>query len=416
MAENKVDLSMAGGGGSREAGTGIGLAAAVEAKSGEAAFLDAAASQLENLGVLDGTQEEEPKRRKRKTEEAQDVEQLEEQADDELAAEEEEPEEGLEEEEQGEEAGSPEEAEDDEEDAKVSIRLNGKKASLEQVLDHVGATVVVNGEEVDVSGDELIKGYQRGKDYSDKTTELKRERDDLMPYSQMVAFAKQDPQFIEYVQSYFQNGPFPELANDPLIKTTDAQLAKLLDRNESSYDPEKAQQVIARRTEWQTKNADRQQINQRTQQEQQQMWNNWVGQQVTSATDAINGIGEKLGNQYKEGDEYSAKSPQVIEFLKASGYNENEISGQAQISTADARVAILAYKASEFDRMIRESDSPRVTLGKKRKKLAPPRSQKTGSGTKKAPSSRQRRDSFRKASKDQTSDSWVSAIEKRLGF
>jgi hypothetical protein len=413
MAEEKVDLSTAGGDGSREAGTGIGLAVADNAKSAEASFLDAATEQIDALAADEAG--EQPKKRRRKAKEPVDVEPLDEQADDEPAEEEEEPEEGSDEDRDEAEGGVDEDPEEEEDDAKVSIRLNGKKASLEEVLDHVGATVVVNGEEVDVTGDELIKGYQRGKDYSDKTTELKRERDDLMPYSQMVAFAKEDPVFLDHVQSYFKNGPHPELSGNPLIRTTDADLAKMLDQDNTNYDPKKAQEVIQLRSEWTAKTSERQGVEQRAQQQQMQMWNDWVGQQVGSATQAINDIGEMQGNKYKEGDEYSAKSPQVVEFLKASGYNENEISGQAQISTADARVAILAYKASEFDRMMRESDSPRVTLGKKRKRQAPPRSQKTGSGTRTGSSKRQQRDSFRKASKEQTTDSWVSAIEKRLG-
>jgi len=405
--ENKADMSQAGGDGSREAGTGIGMATQDGVKSGEAAFLDAAAGALD---ALDGV-EDDDRRRKPEEEVIDEGVDHEEDAPDTEAreGEEEAPEEGA-----GDEAGDYEEEE--EETTKVSIRLNGKKASLEDVLDTVGATVVVNGEDIEVNGTELIKGYQRGKDYSNKTAELKQERDDLMPYNQMVAYAKQDPQFLEHVQNYFQNGPYPELTANPDLKTPDSELAKMMDQNDAAYDPQRAQNIVKLRSEWMEKNAGRQEVNQRAQQDAMQRQNAWMQEQIQSAQDVINQIGMDNGNEYKEGEtEYGVKSTQVLEFLKASGYNEAEISGQQAISTNDARAAITAYKASEYDRMMRESDAPRVTLGKKRKKLAPPRSQKSGiGGTRRTSGKRQQRDSFRKASKEQTTDSWISAIEQRL--
>lgn len=410
----KADMSLVGGDGSREAGTGIGLATSAGQKTGEAAFLDAAAGQLDALSGLEP--EEEPrKRRKPVIKEPVDVE-LEEQDGLEDVQEDDEADEAPEEDDGDEGPVSEEYEEDDEEeDAKVSLRLNGKKASLEEILDHVGATVVVNGKDVDVSGSELIKGYMKGKDYSDKTTELKRSMDEMMPYNQMVAYAKQDPQFLDHVQNYFQNGPYPELTANPMLKTSDGDLAKMLDRNDSAYDPDKAQQVVQLRSDWVSKNADRRQINARAQQDAQQRYAQWTSEQVNHAQQIINKIGMDMGNEYKDGEsEYSVKSAQVLDYLRSSGYNDQEISGQAQISASDARAAITAYKASEYDRMMRESDAPRVTLGKKRKRLAPPRSQNAGSGTRTTTSKRQQRDTFRKASKEQTTDSWVTAIENRL--
>jgi hypothetical protein len=407
--ENKVDMSTVGGDGSREAGTGIGLATSDGMQANEAGFLDAAAAQLDALA---GNPEEEPRRKRKQPEVIEDVE-LEEQDEPEDFEEEDEQDEAPEEIDR-EEGAVGEELE--EEPDKVSIRLNGKKATLDQVLDSVGAVVVVNGEEIDVSGTELIKGYQRGKDYSDKTTEMKKERDEMMPYNQMVAFAKQDPQFLEHVQNYFQNGPYPELTANPDLKTPDSDLAKMMDQNDSAYDPSRAQNIVQMRSEWMAKNADRQQVNQRAQQDYMQRQQAWASDQVAQAQNVINQIGMDQGVEYKEGEtEYGVKSQQVLDFLKSSGYNEQEISGQVQISASDARAAITAYKASEYDRMMKESDAPRVTLGKKRKKIAPPRSQRSGiGGTQKTSGRRQQRDSFRKASKEQTTESWISAIDKRL--
>ena len=415
----KVDMSQVGGDGSRESGTGIGMSVQADAKAAEAGFLDAAAEQLDNLTEQEQGEEERPRKKKRRVaqprEQEVDDDRVDEQEVDEGAESFEEEEEPPEEEAGGEEARGDEVEGEEEEAAKVSIRLNGKKATIDEVLDHVGAVVVVNGEEVEVTGAELIKGYQRGKDYSEKTTEMKRERDEAMPYNQMVSYAKQDPQFLEHVQNYFQNGPFPELTANPDLKTSDAELALMLDQNDASYDPQRASKVVKLRAEWIEKNKDRQAINERAQHDMQERWSNWSSEQVTIAQATINQIGLDQGVQYKEGEtEYGVKSTQVLEYLKASGYNEAEINGQAQISTTDARAAITAYKASEYDRMMRESDAPRVTLGKKRKRIAPPRSQKPGSGTRRTSGGRQQRDTFRRASKEQTTESWITAIDNRL--
>ena len=406
MAEEKLDMSTVGGDGSRMAGTGIGLATQDGVKSGEASFLDAA---IDQLAALDGD-DSNVKRKRREPEEIEDVgldEPEEQEGADEGEGEEEAPDEGIEAEE-GEELG------DEEADtAKVSIRLDGKKASLEQILDHVGATVVVNGEEIEVSGSELIKGFQRGKDYSEKTTELRRQLDDQMPYNQMVAYAKEDPQFVEYVQSYFKSGPHPEITNNPDLMTSDADLAKMMDPDDREYDASRAAGIVKLRSEWQEQNAGRQQVTARANERAMAQYGDWIHNQIGIATEEINQIGVTQG---REKPEYEAKSLQTLEFLKASGYNEAEINGQALVSTQDSRATIIAYKAAEYDRMMRESDAPRVTLGKKRKKIAPPRSQKSGTGgTTTTTSKRQRRDSFRKASKEQTTESWISALEKRLG-
>ena len=416
MAEEKVDMSLVGGDSSREGGTGIGLANVGDAKSAEAGFMNAAEGIINELDGLETEEQPKPKRR-RKKKAAPPPEEL---IDDGESLEGEAEPEGVEQQEEEEEApdegAEAEEDDDDGEETRVSIRLNGKKASLEDVLDNVGATVVVNGEELEVTGDELIKGYQRGKDYSQTTTELKHARDELIPYNQMVSYAKEDPQFLSYVQSYFQNGPYPELTNNPLLRTSDADLAKLLDQDNAAYDPKQAQDVINLRTAWQEKMADRNQIDQRAAQDFEQRKSAWIQEQVQEAQDVINQLGLDVGNEYKEGEtEYAMKSQQVVEFLAASGYNEAEIMGTQAVSATDARAAILAYKAAEYDRMIRESDSPRVTLGKKRKRLTPPRSQKAGTGTRRTTTSkRQQRDSFRKASKSQKSDDWVSALAQRL--
>lgn len=293
---------------------------------------------------------------------------------------------------------------EDEDLPKISLRIDGKKVDPEEVLKHMTFTPVVDGEEVEVDYNELIKGYQRGADYSKKTTELKRMNDEIMPYNQMVAFAKHDPQFMSHVQSYFQNGA--QGATDPILRTTDQELAALMDRSSDSYDPDKASEVLKARTEWQKTASERQQVTQKAQQEMMARYTNWAQEQINTAKNIVDSIGGE--------GEYEKKGESILAFLKETGFNDQEIGGQSAISATDARAAVLAYKASEYDRLMKEANAPRVRLGSKRKRNAPPRSQSSGTGTRRASGSNKSRDSYRKAVNTQRDDDWIKVIKSRM--
>lgn len=389
----------------RIVGSGIGLAQG--SQQAEEDFLAAASRQLEELGDI----EQQKPRKKRETkaeipedDEPDDDEQ--EQGDDDA----EDDEDSDANQDEGDESESDEEGEGEE--AKVSIRLNGKKADIADILPHIKLTAKVDGEEIEVDGEEMIKGYQRLSDYSRKSQEVQKMKDDILPFSQMVAFAKHDPQFVGYVESYLKNGPYPELATNPDLRTPDNELAGMLDETSDNYDPGRANRILRARSDWQKKSEERRRVMEATQQEHMANYNQWAQQQIQTAQQAIDALGDP---PVKEGEpgEYQRKSSQVLDFLKKTGFNDAEISGHALINATDARAALLAYKASEYDRIMRESDAPRVSLGKKRKRLAPPRSQSSGMGTERT-AHRSPRESFRKAVKDQSTESWVKALEDRL--
>lgn len=300
--------------------------------------------------------------------------------------------------EEPEEETEEEEPEEDEEDSdKVSIRINGKKADVNELLTKTQHTVKIDGEELEVGYDDLIKGYQRGADYHKKTTELKKEREDLQPYVQMVAHAKTDPQFVQYVQSYFQNGPYPEAANNPLLKINDDQLASLLDDAGNDYDPHKAAEVIRARKQWTAQNQERQVANQRAQEEMQRQMNAWAQEQIAIAKDKITELG---GNYEEDGQD-------VVSHLTETGFSEQEI-GQL----VDARMALIAWEAAQYRKLQNSQDAPKARIGQKRQKLSPPRPMATGG---KQPSSQKgKRDTYRKAVKTQRTDDWIAAIESRL--
>ena len=391
----------------RIVGSGIGLTQG--SQQAEEDFLAAASRQLEELGDV-----ESEKPRKKPAKKAEQV-----QEDDEPDQEEsgldddaEDEEDSDEDKDEVDESESDDEVNEGEEEQKVSIRLNGKKADIADILPHIKLTAKVDGEEIEVDGEEMIKGYQRLSDYSRKSQEVQKMKDDILPFSQMVAFAKHDPQFVGYVESYLKNGPYPELASNPDLRTPDNELAGMLDETSDNYDPGRANQILRARSDWQKKSEERRRVMEATQQEHMANYNQWAQQQIQTAQQAIDALGDPPAKEGEPG-EYQRKSSQVLDFLKKTGFNDAEISGHALINATDARAALLAYKASEYDRIMRESDAPRVSLGKKRKRLAPPRSQSSGMGTERT-AHRSPRESFRKAVKDQSTESWVKALEDRL--
>lgn len=380
-------------------GSGIGLKQG--SQQAEEDFIAAATRQLQDLGDIED--EPRPKKKKQAEQESDDQESdLDDDTEDEEDSDEDEDEGDT----------DSDEEETSEEEPKVSIRLNGKKADINDILPHIKLTAKVDGEEIEVDGAEMIKGYQRLSDYSRQSNEVKKMKDELLPFSQMVAFAKHDPQFVGYVENYLKNGPYPELQSNPDLRVNDGQLSQMLDESSDQYDPQRANQILRSRADWQQKSADRQKVMEATQQEHMQNYAAWANQQIQTAQQMIDSLGEPPAKEGEPG-EYGRKSGQVLDFLRKSGFNDAEISGHSLINATDARSAVLAYKASEYDRIMRESDAPRVTLGKKRKRLPPPRSQSPGQGTNQT-TTRSTRDSYRKAVKDQTSDSWVTAIADRL--
>ena len=291
--------------------------------------------------------------------------------------------------------------ESDEDEDKISLRINGKKAGIEDVLERTVHTVKVDGEELEVDYSELKNGYQRGKDYANKTTELKQLKEEIRPYSELVAFAKSDPQFVEMVTNYVKNGP--QAVENPLLSITDTQLSGLLDSESDTYDPDKAGKVIKARTEWNAKSQERQSIQKRVQAEQIQAHNEWAQQEIEKARSVINELGGE--------DAYDKDGPDVIAHLAEAGFSQEEIS-----TLVDSRLTVIAWEAAQYRKMKDSTEAPRVRLGQKRKNLTPPKAAPAGQGKPKISQSKRQRDTYRKAQTTQREDDWLSAIEQRLKF
>ena len=290
-----------------------------------------------------------------------------------------------------------EDEDSEESEDKISLRINGKKASLEDVLGKTVHTVTVSGEDIEVDYDELRNGYQRGKDYANKTTEIKKLREDLRPYAEMVAYAKNDPQFIDMVSNYVKNGPMA--VENPLLAVTDKQLEGLLDHESDSYDPDQAGKVIKARSEWTAKAQEREALKRRVQAETIASHNEWAQGEIEKARAIITDLG---GDYDKDGQD-------VIRHLSEAGFAEEEIN-----SLVDSRLALIAWEAAQYRKMKDGVEAPKARIGQKRKSLTPPKAMPAGQGKPKTSQSKRQRDTYRKAVNSQREEDWLAHIESRL--
>lgn len=169
--------------------------------------------------------------------------------------------------------------EEDEEDAEVDEAASlltvvdpktgePKNVKLDDLLKDTLHDVKVEGKKLHVAYEELVNGYQRGRDYAAKMEAMSSEVRDMAPYAQMVAHAKQDPDFVEYVQNYFKYGPNQSayFAAEPQL--SNAEINALLNSDiESEVD--RGRRAIAARAEMEKTSQTRTQAQEQARAEQQ---------------------------------------------------------------------------------------------------------------------------------------------------
>lgn len=67
--------------------------------------------------------------------------------------------------------------------------------------------IKVDGQEIEVSEDELISLAQQGRDYTRKTQQLAEERNALAPYEALITQLKRDPNLSQHIAKYWQPQP-----------------------------------------------------------------------------------------------------------------------------------------------------------------------------------------------------------------
>ena len=287
----------------------------------------------------------EPEEEKPKTEEA-------EASEEEVS--EDEPEASEEEETEDEEEESPEEEETEEEDDTPDVY-----------------TVKINGEDHEVTEDELIKGYSRQADYTKKTQELSQYRQQLDQAAQFyqteVAATQEARQ--QYINSLAQ-GVQLSLSSLQEFENIDWERLKAEDKEEyltKRDDFREAQSKVQKLQQTHAREAEKQQA------EQQQQFQNWAQAEHQKLVSILPDWGDPVKQKAIAGE--------LREFAFTKGFAEEEL---AQLF--DHRSILILMQAKAW-----EDDQKKVKTVKSKKIKNKPKVTRSGKGVQKSDSDKSKR-------------------------
>ena len=287
----------------------------------------------------------EPEEEKPKTEEA-------EASEEEVS--EDEPEASEEEETEDEEEESPEEEETEEEDDTPDVY-----------------TVKINGEDHEVTEDELIKGYSRQADYTKKTQELSQYRQQLDQAAQFyqteVAATQEARQ--QYINSLAQ-GVQLSLSSLQEFENIDWERLKAEDKEEyltKRDDFREAQSKVQKLQQTHAQEAEKQQA------EQQQQFQNWAQAEHQKLVSILPDWGDPVKQKAIAGE--------LREFAFTKGFAEEEL---AQLF--DHRSILILMQAKAW-----EDDQKKVKTVKSKKIKNKPKVTRSGKGVQKSDSDKSKR-------------------------
>ena len=244
-------------------------------------------------------------------------------------------------------------------------------------------TVKVDGEELEVTQEELLNGYQRQQAYTKRSQELAEQRKAFEAEAQQVAqmrdaYAQQLEQLSEQLQQVNDQEPdWSELAKQYSAEELFVYKAQL-DRQK-----EQARQV----------EAERQAIAQQQAQEQQAQMQKHLAEQREEMLNRI--------PQWRDEDIRTSEREQVIKYAQQSvGFSPQEIA-----NASDARAIELLYKAWQWDNL--QSKKP---AAKKKASKAPKMAKAGQPKTKAQVASRQRRQSLQRLNSERSVDAAVNYL------
>lgn len=303
--------------------------------------------------------------------------------------------------EEAEDSESGEEPDGDEPEGRKYLKVVGAdgkahRVHIDELLAETQHDVTVDGEKRFVSYEELRNGYQRQGDYTKKTMELAKERNELAPFAQMVAHAKADPDFVRHVQAYFQHGPAPQLQMAARMDIADEQLAQLLDSDKPEH-VRQAKEILNARAQYRRVMAERAQYEQAAQAEQRRLLEQYLDSERQKATAAI--------------PNYPQQVPAIAATLRdVYGFTEAELNG-----VYDSRLVKLAHDAMLYRKSL--EDGSKLGLEAKRKAPLPPKAAKPGAGkTLTAREIRRSKEMTARAKSSGRTEDWAAAIAHRLGL
>jgi hypothetical protein len=196
-------------------------------------------------------------------------------------------------------------------------------------------TVKVNDEEIQVSREELLKGYSRLEDYKAKTAAVAEER---------RAVESEKASLDANLKAQYAN-QLEEATNlfaqfDPVLATAQNINWEALKREDPAAFVQAQDAVQERLNAIQRMNAHVEQVRQQTQQHEQQAMERERAERFDRAADEIVKQRPELADEAK----FKAFAGETVEFLKGIGFTGEEI-----VDALDHRVLALADKARRWD-------------------------------------------------------------------
>ena len=245
-------------------------------------------------------------------------------------------------------------------------------------------TVKVDGEEYEVTQDELLNGYQRQQAYTKRSQELAEQRKAFEAEAQQVAqmreaYAQQLEQLSQYNQQILSDA---EPDWDALAKEYSAE-ELFLYKTKLDQQKEQARQV----------EAERQALAQQQAQEQQVQMQKHLAAQREEMLNRI--------PQWRDEDIRTSEREQVIKYAQQSvGFSPQEIA-----NASDARAIELLYKAWQWDNL--QSKKP---AAKKKASKAPKMAKAGQPKTKAQVASRQKQRSLKRLNNERSIDAAVNYL------
>lgn len=245
-------------------------------------------------------------------------------------------------------------------------------------------TVKVDGEEYEVTQDELLNGYQRQQAYTKRSQELAEQRKAFEAEAQQVAqmrdaYAQQLEQLSQYNQQILGEA---EPDWDALAKEYSAE-ELFLYKTKLDQQKEQARQV----------EAEKQALAQQQAQEQQAQMQQHLAKQREEMLDRI--------PQWRDEDVRTSEREQVIKYAQQSvGFSPQEIA-----NASDARAIELLYKAWQWDNL--QSKKP---AAKKKASKAPKMAKAGQPKTKAQVASRQKQKSLKRLNNERSIDAAVNYL------
>ena len=272
------------------------------------------------------------------------------------------------------------EASDDDDDGEYELEEGDEEEVEEQPEVY---TVKVDGEEFEVTQDELLSGYSRTKSFTKRSMELAEQR---KAFEQEAAQVKQMrdmyAQQLEQVQGQLQQA-IPEQEPDWAALAKEYPAEDLI-VYKAQLDQQKEQ---ARHVE-----AERQRIQQEQAQEQQVFRQKHLEAQRVEMLDRI--------PAWSNEDTRNAERQEVIKYAQSRGFSQEETS-----QASDARAIELLYKAWQWDNLQKK------TPAAKKKAKSAPKMAKAGQPKSKAQvASRQRKQGLDRLNNERSVDAAVSYL------